>query len=358
VAFTDNGTTISGCGAAAVSSSTGQATCSTSFTSLGQHSIVASFAGDAYYAASQSSALAQMVMGTTSTSVGSSANPVLAGVSVTFTASVSVPDGGTVAFTADGLTIPGCEAQPVSYSTWQAMCTTSFATPGTYSIVATYSGGGGRAGSQSPPLSETVTAPPTGTGGGGGGGTGGGGGGGTGGAGTGAGAGTGGTGTDGGTGTGGATQTTPTTTTTTTTQSPPPSNTAVQAAAPTITRARLSPARIRAGGRTTLKLTVDAAATIEIAVKSRVRGRLVNGHCRAVRAGTRNCRLTVTNASRSFTVNAGTSALTLRLAHLPPGRYIVTVIATADGRASRPAVLSLVVTPAPAALRKAGTVSR
>jgi hypothetical protein len=52
VAFTDFGTTITGCGAQPVNTSTGQATCQVTENALGLHPIGAAYSGDATYAAS------------------------------------------------------------------------------------------------------------------------------------------------------------------------------------------------------------------------------------------------------------------------------------------------------------------
>jgi hypothetical protein len=79
----------------------------------------------------------------TATTISSGLNPANSGSSVTFTATVastSTVDAGTVNFTADGTTIAGCGAQPVSSGT--ATCTTSF-TQGLYTIGASYGGGTG-----------------------------------------------------------------------------------------------------------------------------------------------------------------------------------------------------------------------
>lgn len=77
----------------------------------------------------------------TSTALGTSANPGLVGGPVTFTATVSpVPYSGTVAFTNDGVTVSGCEAVSVSYSTGHASCQTSFGRGSAHTIAATYSG--------------------------------------------------------------------------------------------------------------------------------------------------------------------------------------------------------------------------
>src|ERR1019366_1722106 len=64
VAFTDNATTLTGCGAVAVNTGTGTATCTTSYSVVGTHAIVASYSGDPNYAASSGS-LTQYVNGGT-----------------------------------------------------------------------------------------------------------------------------------------------------------------------------------------------------------------------------------------------------------------------------------------------------
>lgn len=77
----------------------------------------------------------------TTEALSSSRNPVRIGKAVTFTATVGpAPDGGTVAFTNNGMAIAGCGAVRVSPVSGQATCTTSFKFPGLRSIVATYSG--------------------------------------------------------------------------------------------------------------------------------------------------------------------------------------------------------------------------
>jgi Bacterial Ig-like domain (group 3) len=96
--------------------------------------------------------------GATTTTVGlsSSRNPVPAGQSVSYTATVSsTPDGGTVSFTDGGSAIPGCSGVVVSVS-GQTSCTTRFARPGRRQITAGYSGDAYYAGS-SVTLSQAVT---------------------------------------------------------------------------------------------------------------------------------------------------------------------------------------------------------
>jgi large repetitive protein len=60
VAFTDNGTTLTGCGAVAVNTSTGKASCTTSYSAAGSHAIVASYSGDTNYAGSSGSLTQQV----------------------------------------------------------------------------------------------------------------------------------------------------------------------------------------------------------------------------------------------------------------------------------------------------------
>lgn len=97
----------------------------------------------------------------TTTTLGSSANPVPAGVPVTLTATVSpTPDAGGVTFSEAGAPIAGCAEVPVSAATGgEATCATAYAAPGAYSVTASYSGDPFYLGSPSAPLSENVTLP-------------------------------------------------------------------------------------------------------------------------------------------------------------------------------------------------------
>lgn len=94
-----------------------------------------------------------------STTLSSSLNPARTNRSVTFTATVtgSAPTG-TVRFSSNGSAIPGCTAVALSGSgnSKTVSCLTSFATNGTYSIVASYSGDGNNAARSSPALSQIV----------------------------------------------------------------------------------------------------------------------------------------------------------------------------------------------------------
>ena len=60
MAFTDNTTTLSGCAAVAVNTTTGEASCTTSYSAVGSHSILASYSGDTNYTASSGSLTQQV----------------------------------------------------------------------------------------------------------------------------------------------------------------------------------------------------------------------------------------------------------------------------------------------------------
>jgi hypothetical protein len=60
VGFTDNATTLTGCGTVAVNTSTGKASCTTTYSAVGSHAIVASYSGDAIYAGSSGSLTQQV----------------------------------------------------------------------------------------------------------------------------------------------------------------------------------------------------------------------------------------------------------------------------------------------------------
>jgi hypothetical protein len=95
----------------------------------------------------------------TSTTVASSLNPSIFGMSVTFTAAVTGTNPtGTVNFTDGGVSISGCAAAPLTGAgnTRTAECTTTSLSVGVHSIVAVYSGGGGNPAASSSPLSQTV----------------------------------------------------------------------------------------------------------------------------------------------------------------------------------------------------------
>ena len=90
----------------------------------------------------------------------SSVNPSVVGQKVTYTATVSPPPlGGFVRFTDGGAVVPGCgnvrlvASNPLSSV---ALCHVRYSAPGSHLLVATYSGSGTFAGSQSPTLKQVV----------------------------------------------------------------------------------------------------------------------------------------------------------------------------------------------------------
>jgi hypothetical protein len=164
VNFTDNGTSISGCGAKALSG--GQATCSIAYNAGGgNHTKVdATYAGDSNFLGSTTAAdLSQAVnKASTSTSLSSSVSPSVFGQSVTFTATVTAtaPGSGTptgaVNFKDGGATIGTCSVQALNGSA-QATCSTSALGTGLHStITAVYAGDGNFLTSTSSNFGQTV----------------------------------------------------------------------------------------------------------------------------------------------------------------------------------------------------------
>ena len=163
VNFTEGGNSLTGCSAVALTGSGNArtATCSSSALSVGSHSIVASYGGDATNAPSNSAPLSQVITAvtTTTTTLTSSANPSASGANVTFTASVtgSAPTG-SVDFRDGASSISGCSAIALTGTgnTRSAACTTNALTVGKHSIVARYGGDAANAASSSPSLSQTI----------------------------------------------------------------------------------------------------------------------------------------------------------------------------------------------------------
>ncbi len=158
VQFTDAGKAIAGCTAAAVSTSTGKATCHAVYHATGSHTIKAVYAGNASFGRSQSSTVTEVVKkAATSIKVVSSANPSKVGKALMYIATVSPkPGGGTVKFTDGGHTISGCAAVAVSGSTGKATCQVTYHSPGTHRIQAVFSGHAAFLGSSSPVVTQEV----------------------------------------------------------------------------------------------------------------------------------------------------------------------------------------------------------
>jgi hypothetical protein len=139
----------------------------------GTYSIVAVYTGNATFSTSTSSAQAVTVnQAGTSTSLAFSPNPVATGQTVTLTATVTpnsgTPPTGTVAFT-NGATNLGTAAVTqvivnqggIPTITFQAAITTSFASAGSFSLTATYSGDTNYTGSNGSNSLNVVTATTT-----------------------------------------------------------------------------------------------------------------------------------------------------------------------------------------------------
>ena len=152
-----NGSTVVGSGTLA----SGSVSIPVSTLAAGNDSITASYLGGGGFASSKSTPLTQTVkVATTATSVTSSLNPAGTNQAVTFTVKVSSQYGGaasgTVAFMAGSQNLGSA-----SLVGNVAALTTSFATVGTYSITAQYSGDSNNTGSLSAILSEKIIASTT-----------------------------------------------------------------------------------------------------------------------------------------------------------------------------------------------------
>ena len=144
----------------------GQASLTTSALALGSHTITAVYSGDTNYSGSTSTALTEVINApakvNTTTAVASSSNPVAAGASVVFTATVTGTTSntptptGTVTFL-DGSTTLGTGT--LNASGIESYTTTTLAV-GSHSITAQYGGDAVYAGSTSTALSESITVAP------------------------------------------------------------------------------------------------------------------------------------------------------------------------------------------------------
>ena len=160
VTFQDGGSNIAGCVNKALVARV--ATCATAALAVGSHTITAVYSGNATYALSTSAPVVQVVnVGTTSTLVGSSANPSVSGQTVTYTATVTTvaPASGTRTGTVDfqdgGVDIPGCGVKAVA-AAGTATCAIAYAGPGSHTITAIYSGDANFTGSTAPGPTQTV----------------------------------------------------------------------------------------------------------------------------------------------------------------------------------------------------------
>jgi sugar lactone lactonase YvrE len=114
---------------------------------VGTHSITAVYSGDSSHFSGTSAPLLQVVNEGTATTLASSANPSVLGASVTFTATVTTPNGGgipldgTVTFTDTTTATTLCApALALVGTAYQATCIATALAYGPHTITATYSG--------------------------------------------------------------------------------------------------------------------------------------------------------------------------------------------------------------------------
>jgi len=130
--------------------------------SAGVHTLTAQYSGDANYPAFKFGNYTVAVGSgrSTSTSLSASSSTLTAGQTVTFSATVTAPGhsipSGTVTFTSGSLNLG---TVPLN-SSGQASITTSSMTPGTYSVVASYTGQQSSMPSQSSPVSVVIAKVP------------------------------------------------------------------------------------------------------------------------------------------------------------------------------------------------------
>jgi len=154
VTFYDSGVSI-GTGTTA----SGSATLATAALAAASHTITATYAGDANYVTSTSSAVTQTVnQASTTAALASSLNPSTIGALVTLTATISpaVPNGETMTFLDAGTSI-GTGTTSGGVATFA----TSTLAQGTHSITASYPGDGNYLTSTSATLTQSVNLPST-----------------------------------------------------------------------------------------------------------------------------------------------------------------------------------------------------
>ncbi len=162
VTFKDGGVAIATCGTSGtVTLSSGVATCTVTYTTAGSHSITAAYSGDSNYTAAAGNTVSQSVVLLTPTdTVTSAQNPTTIGHALTYTATVtgagSTPTG-TVTFKDGGVAIAGCgTAGAVTLSAGVATCSVTYASAGSHTITAAYSGDSNYIAAAGNTLTETV----------------------------------------------------------------------------------------------------------------------------------------------------------------------------------------------------------
>jgi hypothetical protein len=163
VTFTSDGTTLSGCGAVGLSN--GEAQCTATFATAGSFSIATLYSGDDNFLPSTTTLTQAVDPLSTYTTLAASPASVLVAQPFTLTATVTPQTPGegtptgTVEFEDAGSALEGCAAQELSSGV--ATCTTSFASPDSYTFSAAYSGDSVFAASTSPAVTFLVGATST-----------------------------------------------------------------------------------------------------------------------------------------------------------------------------------------------------
>ncbi len=143
VAFEEGGSAIAGCAAQGVSTTTGRATCTTEYHAAGAHGVRGVYSGsaDAVYRSATSAEAQTATPEATSTTLQTSSASPKAGATVIYTATVSpTPSGGSVSFSDDAGAIAGCQALSVNTASGVATCEVTYASAGSHSITAAFSG--------------------------------------------------------------------------------------------------------------------------------------------------------------------------------------------------------------------------
>jgi hypothetical protein len=157
IAFKDNGIVIAGCESVALAG--GRALCSTSALAAGSHKITGSYAGDATYGPGVAGPITQTVTAPVTLpayfGMDASAYTYHRGDTVTFTAYIPAA-GGTVGFTDNNATIPGCGAVTVPADGIATCTTRKVNAVGVHAIRGLYSGTAAYGAGVAGPITVTV----------------------------------------------------------------------------------------------------------------------------------------------------------------------------------------------------------
>ena len=140
----------------------GSASCTTSALALGQHSITASYAGDANNASSVSPALIQVVKQPATLALSVSPNPAVVDSSVTLTVTATAATGtpsGPIVFYDGTTTLASVNLNPLGVATYS----TTHLVPGSHGLSVGYAGDISDAPAVSNTVSEVITRAPTAT---------------------------------------------------------------------------------------------------------------------------------------------------------------------------------------------------